>query len=186
MTTDLRSGRDVRSAEPTSAHATATMRANRGRDTGPELMLRRELHARGRRFRLQRRLNLGGVSARPDLVFPRHRVAVFVDGCFWHGCPEHMTWPVRNADFWRAKIEGNMARGRGQDRALSDDGWLVVRVWEHEPAFKAADVVEAALRSREVARLRLHYQRSRLVHHIGVLPGAVQVVGKGIRDLHRK
>ncbi|MGX7825453.1 very short patch repair endonuclease [Actinokineospora sp. 24-640] len=119
------------------------MSRQKARDTGTEIALRRALHALGLRYRVHRR-PVAGVRREVDVVFTRVRVAVFVDGCFWHGCPEHVTWPRRNAEFWRAKIEGNRARDRDTDARLADAGWRVVRVWEHE------DPAEAARRVREV------------------------------------
>jgi DNA mismatch endonuclease (patch repair protein) len=82
---------------------------------------------------------------RPDIVFTRKRVAVFVDGCFWHGCPIHASWPKRNADFWRTKIEGNRRRDCEQDRALVEAGWRVVRIWEHDDIEEALKRVQSAL-----------------------------------------
>jgi len=117
------------------------------RDTRPELALRSELHRRGLRFRVDRAV-VAGVRTRADLTFTRSRVAVFVDGCFWHGCPEHQTWPQANKDWWRRKLEANVARDRRNDVALAAEGWQVMRVWEHESAASAADRIEAAVRSR--------------------------------------
>lgn len=132
---------------PSSAHATATMRANRHRDTSPELALRSILHRRGLRFRVDRRIGLGGRSwARPDIVFTRARVAVFVDGCFWHSCPEHGEMPVANREFWEAKLGRTVERDRAQAAALVAAGWNVVRVWEHESTEAAATRVEEVLR----------------------------------------
>ena len=122
------------------------MRAQRERDTGVERALRSELHARGLRYRLHRRL-LEGTRREADLVFGPARVAVFVDGCFWHGCPEHATWPKRNAEFWRQKIEGNVARDRDTDARLAAEGWTVVRVWEHEAAADAAARIARRVRA---------------------------------------
>jgi DNA mismatch endonuclease, patch repair protein len=113
------------------------MRAQRERDTGIEREIRSRLHARGLRFRVHRRL-LAGSRREVDVVFPGAKVAVFVDGCFWHGCPEHGTWPRNNAAFWREKIEGNVRRDRDTDARLQDEGWTVVRVWEHEAPADAA------------------------------------------------
>jgi DNA mismatch endonuclease (patch repair protein) len=119
------------------------MRAQRERDTGIEREIRSRLHARGLRFRVHRRL-LKGSRREVDVVFPGAKVAVFVDGCFWHGCPEHGTWPRNNADFWRRKIEGNVKRDRDTDARLEADGWTVLRVWEHEaPADAAARIADA-------------------------------------------
>lgn len=123
------------------------MARTRRRDTKPELALRRKLFARGLRYRVDAPI-LGSVRRRPDIVFPRARVAVFVDGCFWHGCPDHATWPKANEAFWREKITTNKLRDRDTDQRLSDSGWLVVRVWEHEDADGAADRLEKIVRER--------------------------------------
>jgi DNA mismatch endonuclease (patch repair protein) len=114
------------------------------RDTKPELALRRELHRRGRRFFVDR-APLKGLRRRADLVFPRRRVAVYVDGCFWHSCPAHGTRPRNNAEWWAAKLAGNVARDRDTDTRLREAGWAVVRVWEHEEPGAAADRVDQAL-----------------------------------------
>ncbi|MYR49310.1 DNA mismatch endonuclease Vsr [Streptomyces sp. SID4928] len=127
----------------------AVMRANRRKDTGPELALRRLLHASGLRYRVDAR-PVPEVRRRADLVFPGARVAVFVDGCFWHGCPEHYRPATRNAEFWREKIEGNRNRDRETNETLRAAGWSVVRVWEHEAPETAAELV-----SREVRAQRL-------------------------------
>lgn len=123
------------------------MSAQRSKNTGIEMALRRALHASGLRFRVHRR-PVKGVRREADIVFGSGRVAVFVDGCYWHGCPEHATWPRRNADFWRTKIEGNRARDLDTDARLADSGWLAVRVWEHENAAEAAVRVAAVVRAR--------------------------------------
>lgn len=107
------------------------MQANRGRDTGPELKLRSAAHRKGLRFHVSRR-PIAGIRRTADLVFPRLRLAVFMDGCFWHGCPLHYTRPVANAGFWADKIEANLARDRDTDRLLRAAGWTVLRFWEHE------------------------------------------------------
>lgn len=103
------------------------MAAIRGKDTTPEMTLRRGLHARGFRFRLHDRR----LPGRPDLVFPARRAAILVHGCFWHGhdCPA-FRWPSSRADFWRAKIEGNRARDAADLGRLEADGWRVLTVWE--------------------------------------------------------
>lgn len=132
------------SPPPSSAAAQATMRANRGRDTGPEMALRRELHRRGLRYRVHYQ-PFTGLRCRPDVVFTRARLAVFVDGCYWHSCPLHSTRPSANADWWREKLETNVQRDRRNDRELIDAGWRVLRIWEHEPAQDAAARIEALL-----------------------------------------
>jgi DNA mismatch endonuclease, patch repair protein len=121
------------------------MRGNRRVDTSPEVALRRRLHADGLRFRKDYRLAAGDVHARADVVFPRQRVAVFLDGCYWHGCPEHCRMPARNADYWQAKIARNRARDARITKALTDEGWHVVRIWEHEALEQAALRVREAL-----------------------------------------
>lgn len=121
------------------------MAATRQRDTPPELALRSHLHRRGLRYRVDYPV-LG--RRRADVVFSRARVAVFVDGCFWHGCPKHGTWPKANADWWENKIKANQARDRDTDEKLGAAGWLPVRVWEHEDAEVAAARVERLVRLR--------------------------------------
>ncbi|MDO9410088.1 very short patch repair endonuclease [Patulibacter sp.] len=128
---------------PKDAGTRRRMQAVKRRDTKPELLLRSELHRRGLRFFVDR-APLPKMRRRADLVFPRKKVAVYVDGCFWHGCPIHGTWPKNNAEWWRAKIEGNQARDRDTDKRLVDAGWTVIRVWEHEGLI-AADRVASAV-----------------------------------------
>jgi DNA mismatch endonuclease (patch repair protein) len=127
------------------------MSATGGRDTAAELAVRSELHARGLRYRVDV-APLRGIRRRADVVFTRARVALFVDGCFWHGCPEHATWPRHNAEFWRAKIETNRRRDLDTDRRLYQAGWTVVRAWEHEAPDKVADRVEVTLGARRSLR----------------------------------
>lgn len=122
------------------------MRANRGSDTGPERALRSALHRAGLRFHKNRRLDLApGQRVRPDIVFPALRLAVFVDGCYWHGCKEHRSIPATNTAFWKAKIEGNRERDATHNQWLETAGWAVVRVWEHEPLDEAVERVGAAV-----------------------------------------
>jgi DNA mismatch endonuclease, patch repair protein len=123
------------------------MSAQLSQNTGIELRLRSLLHARGLRYRVHQR-PLKRHRRTADVVFTRAKVAVYVDGCFWHGCPLHATWPKRNADFWREKIEANIRRDRETDVSLTEAGWIPVRVWEHEDAVLAADRITALVRSR--------------------------------------
>lgn len=123
------------------------MEANRRSNTTPERLLRSALRARGLRYRKDRRFDVSGRRVRPDLVFGPARVAVFVDGCFWHRCPVHATHPVANAEYWQAKFDRNVERDRADDAALEDAGWTVVRVWEHEDPAEAAERIETALRA---------------------------------------
>lgn len=127
------------------------MKRVRQKGTGAEMALRRALHAMGLRYRLQVPI-LSKPRRVADLVFPGPRVAVFVDGCFWHGCPEHATWPKKNADFWREKIEANRARDADTNRRLEALGWQVVRVWTHEAADEAAERIARIVRARTKER----------------------------------
>jgi DNA mismatch endonuclease (patch repair protein) len=131
--------------DPVSASTTKRMSRTPQKDNQCERALRSQLHSRGLRFRLHRPLLLG-VRRTVDIVFPTSRTAVFIDGCFWHGCPEHGTWPKNNAEWWRHKIETNVARDRDTDERLRSSGWFVIRIWEHEPVARAADKIETAVR----------------------------------------
>ena len=115
------------------------------RDTEPELLLRRVLHGRGLRYRLHRR-PIDGLRRTADIVFSGRRLAVFVDGCFWHGCPEHGSLPKNNRSWWEAKLSANTLRDRETDEALRAAGWGVLRIWEHEDPEAAADRVVEQLR----------------------------------------
>jgi DNA mismatch endonuclease (patch repair protein) len=138
----------VRPLPPTSAAASAKGRANRRRDTSPERALRSELHRRGLRFRVDHPISTRLRRIRPDIAFTRARVAVFVDGCFWHACPHHGTMPKGNAEYWEPKLAENVERDRRTNAALADEGWTVVRIWEHVPVREAADIIERALGPR--------------------------------------
>jgi DNA mismatch endonuclease (patch repair protein) len=124
------------------------MRATKRRDTRPELALRSELHARGFRYRVDERVWSGRGAPRPDLIFKREKVAVFIDGCFWHSCPDHCRPPTTNLDYWEPKLARNRERDLQNNAALAADGWLVVRIWEHVPTEEAAEMVARAVRSR--------------------------------------
>ena len=130
-----------------SAANRRSMLGNRARDTSPELQLRSVLHSRGLRFRKHCR-PIPDLRCVADVVFPRQRVAVFLDGCFWHGCPEHFKLPRTNRAYWKAKIGGNEARDARNDQVLLEAGWLIVRAWEHDPVGEVADRVATALRGR--------------------------------------
>jgi DNA mismatch endonuclease (patch repair protein) len=120
-------------------------------NTKPELTLRQALHRAGRRFRVQYRVP--GLPRRSvDIAFTRSRVAVMVDGCFWHVCPEHASWPRNNAEWWRDKLQANVARDRETDRRLEALGWIVVRVWEHELTGAAVEKVLTAIDQANVDR----------------------------------
>jgi DNA mismatch endonuclease, patch repair protein len=122
------------------------MRANRRTDTKPELALRHALHRLGYRYRKDYRLDLdGGRRVRPDIAFTARKVAVFVDGCFWHACPEHGSKPRANEWYWGPKLIKNVDRDRVNDAALILAGWTVVRLWEHVPIDEAVGTVVTAL-----------------------------------------
>jgi DNA mismatch endonuclease (patch repair protein) len=133
---------------PSSLNASATGRANQRRDTGPELRVRSALHSRGLRFRVDLPIRVDGRLVRPDVVFTRYRVAVFIDGCFWHGCAQHSVSPKANAEFWAAKIAGNKSRDTQQTHALETFGWSVLRYWEHMSTDDIVDDVAELLRTR--------------------------------------
>lgn len=127
------------------------MQSVRQKNTSCESALRRELHARGIRYRIH-----VPVLTRPrrvaDVAFSGLRVAVFVDGCFWHGCPQHATWPKQNAEFWRAKILANQQRDRDTDERLRAGGWEVVRIWAHEPPEQAVERIAMLVEERKARR----------------------------------
>ena len=136
----------LRVPQASSEAARKRMKATRRRDTPAELALRSALHRLGLRFRVDT-APLSGVRRRADIVFPSARVAVFVDGCFWHGCPVHGTWPKENVDWWLAKLDANRRRDADTNRELTEAGWCVLRFWEHDDSTTAAaqtyDVVRA-------------------------------------------
>jgi DNA mismatch endonuclease (patch repair protein) len=132
----------------TSVDVTTSRRMSRQRtrDTAPEVLLRRELYRRGLRYRVDAPLP-GMPRRRADLLFTRAKVAVFVDGCFWHGCPEHKTAPTNNGAWWAAKLARNVERDRETGAHLSSLKWTALRVWEHEDMKHAAADIERIVRS---------------------------------------
>ncbi|MFB6940032.1 MULTISPECIES: very short patch repair endonuclease [unclassified Streptomyces] len=146
-------------AKPSSPKISARMSRQASRDTAPEVAVRRLLHASGYRYRINERVP--GMSRRTmDIAFTRAKVAVLIDGCFWHGCPLHATRPKSNAEWWRQKLERNMARDLETTKHLTAAGWTVLRFWEHEPPAGVAEQVAAAV---ERARLD-HWTRRRSVY----------------------
>ena len=123
----------------------ANMRGNRRADTKPELALRAALFAMGYRYRKDLRLDLPARRVRPDIAFTSRRVAVFVDGCFWHACPEHGSKPKSNEWYWSPKLTRNVERDRAADAALAQAGWTVIRLWEHVPLPDAVAAVVTAV-----------------------------------------
>ncbi|MFC8760866.1 very short patch repair endonuclease [Streptomyces sp. NPDC057193] len=130
------------------------MQSNKGRDTKPERALRSAVHALGLRYYVSKR-PLPAIRRTADLVFTRARIAVFLDGCFWHVCPEHFTVSRTNPTYWAEKAEKNQARDRETDRLLDEAGWAVLRVWEHE------DPLQAAARLKELYDSRIAGQRDK-------------------------
>lgn len=133
---------------PVSPGRRRNMQANRRRDTGPELAIRRALHAEGYRYRVDYRIDLEGARVRPDIAFTRQKVAVFIDGCFWHCCPEHGRLPKVNGGYWSPKLRLNVERDVRNTAALENAGWVVVRIWEHEATSGATTRVHEAIISR--------------------------------------
>lgn len=133
---------------PTSPAVTAVMRGNRSLDTKPEIAIRSLLHRSGYRFRKHRALLADGVRVRPDLVFGPATVAVFIDGCFWHGCPIHGRKPAVNQHYWEPKLERNLRRDERVTKALVESGWTVLRIWEHVSPNDAVAMIKACLQGR--------------------------------------
>lgn len=149
----LRTVVDVQSPPASTEAVRRSMAANRSRDTAPELALRRACFARGLRYRTSTR-PVPELRRTADLVFVGPRVAVFLDGCFWHGCPDHFTKAKRNAGFWRDKVETNRARDEATTIALTSAGWAVLRFWEHVDPEAAAELVQAAVVERTLGGAR--------------------------------
>lgn len=133
------------------------MRATGQRDTSAEMRIRSALHRRGWRYHVDTRPE-PDLRTRADLVFRSRRVAVFVDGCYWHGCPAHYKTPGTRGEWWDEKIQANRVRDRAATRALEEKAWAVVRVWEHEPAETAVATIEAALRRAEAVVRRSRHR----------------------------
>jgi DNA mismatch endonuclease, patch repair protein len=136
---------------PLNEQVSARMRRNGRRDTKPERTLRSLLHANGLRFRKDYAVRAGDRLVRPDVVFTRQRIAIFLDGCYWHACPQHGTQPRRNSEYWTDKLKRNIARDKVVNQALSACGWRVIRVWEHEDPAEAAETIAAAVRRQQTS-----------------------------------
>lgn len=137
--------------EPSSPSVSARMSRQARRDTAPEVAVRKLLHASGYRYRLNERVP--HMSRRTiDIAFTRAKVAVFLDGCFWHGCPDHATRPKSNAEWWRQKLDKNMARDAETTAHLVSEGWTVLRFWEHQPPAQVAEVVAEAVDQERSSR----------------------------------
>lgn len=136
---------------PSSLAALARMRAAKPRNTAPELAIRLLLHRKGLRYRIDTK-PISELNRRADIVFRFAKVAIFIDGCFWHGCPIHGTQAKANAEFWRAKIERNQQRDADTTAQLERAGWKVVRVWEHENPDEASEKIANIVRERSIKR----------------------------------
>lgn len=132
-----------------SENARRTMRANKRKDTSIELAIRRRLHASGLRYRVDHPADASDRRRRADIVFTRARIAIFIDGCFWHGCPEHYVEPRANSEYWRPKIARNRERDLDSTRRLQEAGWTVMRFWEHEDPDLVSAEISTAVRSRD-------------------------------------
>lgn len=144
----------IRSRAPkaSSDKVHAIMQRNVGRETDPEVLLRSALHRRGLRFRKDLRVETS-LKIKVDIAFPKQRLCIFIDGCFWHGCPLHFEVPKTNSDWWREKIEDNRARDARQTQQLEERGWKVLRFWEHDLTVDnlshVCDEIEKALETCE-------------------------------------
>ena len=136
---------------PSSPETSRRMAKVRQQGTDAEIALRSELYRRGLRYRVGYEV-LKKPRRVADVAFPGLKIAVFVDGCFWHGCPEHATWPKRNAEFWRQKIKTNRLRDADTNSRLQKIGWTVLRFWEHESPIEASDRVAKAVAMAKTRR----------------------------------
>lgn len=137
--------------KPSSPGVSDRMSRQASRDTAPEVAVRKLLHASGYRYRLNERVP--HMSRRTiDIAFTRAKVAVFMDGCFWHGCPDHATHPKANAEWWRQKLDRNMARDIETTEHLVAAGWTVLRFWEHEAPTRVAELVAEAVDRKRLGR----------------------------------
>ncbi|WP_437583338.1 very short patch repair endonuclease [Paramicrobacterium sp. CJ85] len=143
----------MKESRASSEQARRTMLANRSKNTSPELAVRTLLHGRGLRYRTHFR-PVPSMRRTADIVFTRRKIAVFIDGCFWHACPEHFIAPRSNSAYWGPKIAGNQRRDRETDEGLRVKGWVVLRFWEHQPPGEVADVIERVVATAQPPRER--------------------------------
>jgi DNA mismatch endonuclease (patch repair protein) len=136
---------------PTTPGRSRNMQAIRRTNTKPEIVLRSALHRDGYRFRKDLSIYTSARRVKPDIVFTARKVAIFVDGCFWHCCPVHGRQPTVNSGYWSPKLQRNVERDRLADAALREDGWSVVRIWEHESLDEAVRMVKQAVERRRQA-----------------------------------
>lgn len=136
----------------TSPGTAKSMRSNRSRDTSLELRVRRALHGAGLRYRVDC-APIAGLRTRADVVFTKRHIAIYLDGCFWHGCPDHGSTPTAHADYWRPKLDRNRTRDQDVTRKLQDAGWTVLRFWEHEPVDAIIETIMKTLDDQRVLRV---------------------------------
>jgi DNA mismatch endonuclease (patch repair protein) len=133
--------------EPASEAVRTRFKSQRVRDTNAELSVRKAVHGMGLRYRVDAKPETD-LRVRADLLFTKARVAVFIDGCFWHGCPDHFIPPKNNAEWWATKIARNRERDQASRRELTNRGWIVLSIWEHEFPGDAASVIVTLVRAR--------------------------------------
>jgi len=126
---------------PSSKAVTAVMKSNRRTNTKPEVTVRSELHRFGFRFKKDFVIKINGRRCRPDIVFTKNKLAIFIDGCFWHLCPQHGHIPKVNVDYWKGFPKGNKARDEADTIFLTNNGWHVLRLWEHLPSAVSASII---------------------------------------------
>ena len=144
---------EINTSWASSPGVARSMRSNTRRDTRPEIAIRQLLHARGLRYRVDM-APWSNKRRRADIVFTRQRLAVFIDGCFWHGCPEHGSIPETNREYWEPKLKRNRQRDRETTAMLEDEGWVVIRIWEHVPAEEAVEMIVDVLEQVDQNPLR--------------------------------
>ena len=169
----MRRGRSNNAPPASTQRTRRSMVSNRSRDTGPELRVRRALHRAGFRYRIHYQA-VAGLRCAVDIAFTKQKIAVFIDGCFWHSCPDHVSRAPRigtsHADWWIAKLYRNVERDHRVDEALSQAGWTVVRFWEHEAPEYIVEQLQLLL-GRRVSEHRLGIAPT---EHITAMPGVVR------------
>jgi DNA mismatch endonuclease (patch repair protein) len=160
----------ARAPRASSPAVRRVMQANRSFDTALEALLRSELHRSGLRFRKHRTVD-ARVKCKADIIFPRAQVCVFVDGCYWHGCPKHFRTPSVHSAWWNEKIADNRQRDRRKTAALRRQGWTVIRVWEHQISDKGVPSIARAISTVVRAGKRLAHRKCPLTHAFSTWPG---------------
>jgi DNA mismatch endonuclease (patch repair protein) len=136
---------------PSSPNVTSVMRANKRADTKPEVSIRSYLHRLGLRFRKDMPIKTEMRTCRPDIIFTKQKVVIFVDGCFWHSCPLHGHAPKANEFYWKKKLKRNVERDGLDTKSLTEEGWIVIRIWEHIGVDKAVKQIVAQLKKKQIS-----------------------------------